>query len=708
MNAKVCPTPEVVALLRSESLVNLDEPLPAEGLTDPGVPDAVISVNSVLQEVLRDRRDADPRIGDHLLGRLAYHITLWLAAAHDCSDYPRTLAFATHAVAIDEHAARLGVENDYIAFMRGNLAGVLQRLGNAARAAALLRAEIGQLDGRSEEHCVVLCCQARIMLAGILADEEPPSSVEVLDLLGKAYPNVQAQAAVTPAEMTRLVLGMQGALRRCLSPQWGLDARLVHDLSGLESVVTDLLAHLPATEVSMATKTLEDAEAALHLDPEATVSLCQHVLDKTAPEGVEDIGIHQLRQHAQRLIVEALIDLGDFAKANQELRSCLSMTEPAEVYVGVREQLVHNAGQAIALAWLKSDTHPAVMTDLLESLTSPDLVEPIAAAFPQHAAARIRVLQAIRALSDDDMRSAYAYLEMYRCLEPDSGVSIRDAGWAMLARLAVARLDMAQEPTGRSGEPQMPVMPERNNLDTHSNSQTRVWTLKDVKRLIAPDLLIRGLPGPGGIWLRGPHPGEAGKVNEILKCAGDELGQPTSDAINAGTLTSMLMGLLKDRPLDDLAKELYLGGPDKMMSGFTIVLVAVDPSRRLIGAIQAAPPFELLMSIRTRRISRAQKQAAVSTMMKITGIGVAPSHQRRGVGSALTKAVTDLCWRFGYRVVYGQCGASSGLDRFFMSCDFNVLSPVEGITFAQYGLPLGIMPVPGNRFFVTYYDEGSP
>jgi hypothetical protein len=106
-----------------------------------------VSVNTVLQEVLRDRRDADPAVGEHLLGRVAYHVNLWMAKAHEYADFPRTLAFAAHATAIERHAARLGVSNDYIAYMRGNLAGVLQRCGDHAKAETLLRAEISCLDG---------------------------------------------------------------------------------------------------------------------------------------------------------------------------------------------------------------------------------------------------------------------------------------------------------------------------------------------------------------------------------------------------------------------------------------------------------------------------------------------------------------------------------------------------------------------------------
>ena len=331
MNAKACPTPEVISFLRSESLVNLDEPLPAAGLTEPGLPDTTVSVDTVLQEVLRDRRDADPAVGEHLLGRVAYHVNLWMAKAHECADFPRTLAFAAHATAIERHATRLGVSNDYIAYMRGNLAGVLQRRGDHAKAETLLREEISCLDGRAEEHCIVGCCQARIMLAETLADKEPPAAAEILELLGYAYPVLQARAVTAPSLVTEIAISVQQVLRRTLTPHWGLDGHLTHSLSQLDAVVAELIRHMPQGTIATAVRILEEAESALREDPHVTISLCRSVLGQ-AWDDTGELKVRQLRQDAQRLVIEALVDLEDYAGAGRELPAFLSMTEPAEPY----------------------------------------------------------------------------------------------------------------------------------------------------------------------------------------------------------------------------------------------------------------------------------------------------------------------------------------------------------------------------------------
>jgi hypothetical protein len=447
MNAVVCSTPEVVSILRSESLVNLEEPLPAEGLTDPGVPDAVISVNSVLQEILRDQTDADPGVPEHILGRLAYHIALWLGAAHRGSDYLRTLAFAGHAASVDEHATRLGADSDYIAFMRGNLAGVLRRQGDHVKATALLRAEIAQLDGRASDHCEDLCCQARIELAFMLAEEEPPAFAEVLDLLGNAYSILQVRAAVAPAWVTRAVVSVKAVLSGIIPAQWGLDGPLARDLAQLEAVVADLLTHLPTDTRTTAAQLLEQAEITFRSrDAKATIELCRRVLGQITSEEIANAEYNQFRHEAQRLIIEALIDSGEFATARQELPVFLAMTEPAELYVDVREQLVHNAGRALALKWLTSDKPTVTMTELLRLITASDVLEPIEAAFPGHTAARIQLLQAVNAIANSDEESASAHLEVALMdLTPSFGESIRDAGWTILANLTAAALVAARE-----------------------------------------------------------------------------------------------------------------------------------------------------------------------------------------------------------------------------------------------------------------------
>jgi len=714
MSPSVCPDPEVITLLRSESLVSLDEPLPLEGLTNSSVPDATLSINSVLQEVLRYRRDADSRVPEHLLGRLAYHVTLWLAASHRASDYARTLIFAAHAAAIHEHAVRLGVDSDYLAFMRGNLAPVMQRRGDTALAAALLRAEIAQVADQSDQHLVALGCQARIMLASMLAEDEPPAYAEIARLLGSAYVTLQRQAADKPTDVAPHALIVQHVLRRVIPAQWRPDGKLMHELTQLEAVVTDLVERLPETHSSAAVQALEDAHTALRGDsPEITIEKCREVLDLITHTASEAPMTNQVDlPHVRRLLIEALIDSGDIAAANRELVSFWTVTEPSDLYATVREELLHNAGQALALSWLTSDMPAPAVTELLASLTTPEITEPIQAVFPGRTAARIRLLRAISALASHSEPLASEHLDAALSgLQWDGDLSSRDTGWLLLARLTEAKLaehrkiTRAEEQlpfqagTGTEGSPAQPSEQAERNASPNRASYPRYF-----QRRIAPELMGQGLPGPGGTWIRRPRPGEHHAVRELLNIAGDELSPWTANAINNCTLSFAMIGMLIGRPLEDIATELDAGGPETFSSGLTIVLVAVTPDRRVVGTVQASPPFLLLHELAARGVAAAQQQAGAATIAKISGVAVTPVHRGAGIGRALISSAVNLCWCLGRRLVYGQFPEDPRLSRFFASCGFGICDPQTAINLAPYGIRSVITPQAGNQFFATHFD----
>ena len=142
-----------------------------------------------------------------------------------------------------------------------------------------------------------------------------------------------------------------------------------------------------------------------------------------------------------------------------------------------------------------------------------------------------------------------------------------------------------------------------------------------------------------------------------------------------------------------------------MVSGFTIVLVAIDPDRQVIGAIHTAPPFHILMRIRDAPKSELYSTAAV--VRQITGIAVLPSQRRTGVGSALMRYTEALSWRAGCRLLYGQFDIDLALKKFFTSCGFKTLLPREGIKFTPYGSNVGIMPRPGAMFFASHYETST-
>jgi GNAT superfamily N-acetyltransferase len=692
-----CPTPEVVSLLRTESLVNIDEPLPLVGIAHPEIPATTVSVNSVLQEILRARMDQIPDLKTEILSRLAYHISIWMSVALDNSDYVRTLLFASHAGSIDQHAVRLGINNDYIAFMRGNLAGVQHRRGHNEAACFLLRTEIDYLQGRAEEHCIWLCCQARVMLAQILALQEPPPAAEITALLGAVYPILQERAPESPAIMKKLALSAQQIIEQALHPHWGFEGQTIFRLSQLESVIADFIERMPKTGLENITRLIEEAESALRREPEKAIELIERALQQIESSDEVDLQTAQrMQRFSIQTLVEALIDVGEYGRAAHEYQTFLSLTEPAEVWVEMRERMLHNAGKSLAVVWLLTDQPTTEMTDSLKVMINSEIINPIKDALAAHDRARMDILQAVRAIADRDEKAGSELLNLaVQNLIPASGGSARDNGWILLSELVSRKIDASsaskwfRTPASSAGK----------------SLPSGIGDLSPALMRAAPELLKGGLPGPRGTWIRMPQPGEVQSVSEILHMAGDELPPWEADAIRSFTLTSILSGVFQSKPLMELAEEVVRGGVGRTLSGHSVVFVAVNDERQVVGAIRSGPPYETISAF--TGTTRSEKQRAQIIIAKITGLAVLPDWRGMGIGKRLTRYVSALSWRVGCRLLYGQFDEASGLDKFFVSCGFDVTPRGEGLLLPDVirGRVRGILPEPGNRFFVRQYDE---
>jgi hypothetical protein len=194
----------------------------------------------------------------------------------------------------------------------------------------------------------------------------------------------------------------------------------------LRSAASDLLARLPDNPAAAQARYLQDAEEALvGRDPGTAISLCRKALSQVADGPADAVRARHYRHQAQRLIIEALTDSGDWPA--REFPVFLAMTEPAVLHAGVREQLLHNIGPVVALEWLASGEPPAAAGALLRLITAPDVAGPVEAAFPGPTAARIRLLRACGALAGHDSQAAAAHLRSALADPPADSRSPRDA-----------------------------------------------------------------------------------------------------------------------------------------------------------------------------------------------------------------------------------------------------------------------------------------
>ncbi|MFK8906771.1 NB-ARC domain-containing protein [Streptomyces sp. YS-3] len=163
---------EMHRALRTESLAQRDEPLctlPQQewSAVHPEGVDDTISVNEIVQHVIRTLAEDGSNTASEVLNQTAYHTQGWLAAFINADDDEHFLAVLPHVQSLASHASRLGVATDNLAVLWGNLAGayILQGMLDDAREA--LESELAYLLNRPEP-APLLELKTRSQLADVL------------------------------------------------------------------------------------------------------------------------------------------------------------------------------------------------------------------------------------------------------------------------------------------------------------------------------------------------------------------------------------------------------------------------------------------------------------------------------------------------------------------------------------------------------------
>jgi hypothetical protein len=441
VDAPNCPAPEVVTILRAASLVGVDEPLPADGLNDDHdrLYDRTISVNAVLQEVIRAGFDHDPRI-TWALDHLAWHTERWLQQAHRLGAHSRLLTLAAHATAIEEHAARLEVNSDFVSYLRGNLASLyVRQQHNTDKAMALFRAEIGYFIGRDDERARNLTCQASTQLAELLCAGEPAPVDEVVSLLENAYLITRELAMIAPEGAAEYASHIRTVLKVL-----ELRGTIYPKLAMLITAIDDLIAYLPVTPFAKADRTLLDAETTLDRgDPRRAAELCRGLLGEGfLAENVEINAV--IRCEARRRLIEALAHMGDLNTAGAELNTFLKEAQPPTLFIREIQGLVHNAGlvcAGLSIAW-KNPLSAYLLTRMLSNGNA-ELIE---VTYPGEIAARIRLLRAADALALGQLEQAHQNLEIAaNGLAQHASSSAQSQAWKTFADILREEINAANE-----------------------------------------------------------------------------------------------------------------------------------------------------------------------------------------------------------------------------------------------------------------------
>jgi hypothetical protein len=491
------PPASVVRMLRTESLVGIDERLPPDSVnSDYGSRyDYTITINSVLQEVIRARVDND-QMTSIIIHRLAWHTERWMKAAIEAGAHERALILSAHASTLERHAARLNVSSDFVAYLRGNLASIQHRQHQKDRAVQLLRSEIDHYRGRAEEYAQLLTCQASMQLAAILSEDSPVPANEIAVLLGDAYFLLARFAFDNPEGVATLLLPVRSILRNV-----GLDRVRHEQLAMLAVAIDDLMDRLPTVPLSTVVQTLHEAAACLvSMNFSQAAELCQNMLSHQALSGNTPENL-QIRCEGRRLLIESLVGLNDVEKALDELDRFIIDARPQEIFVRETQQLVHNAGLHCAMLSFRS--FPRV-GELLSLLLSDGRAELIERSYPGETSARIRLLRGVEAFNQGDLTRAQRLAdEFMEHNVPHEDISEQQQAWFRAANLFIDVLTVERgkstgvvEPLTRTHDIRGLARLMRLPANAHNMLHKCDATLLPLYTALA--LICDGLAGPPG------------------------------------------------------------------------------------------------------------------------------------------------------------------------------------------------------------------
>jgi GNAT superfamily N-acetyltransferase len=126
-------------------------------------------------------------------------------------------------------------------------------------------------------------------------------------------------------------------------------------------------------------------------------------------------------------------------------------------------------------------------------------------------------------------------------------------------------------------------------------------------------------------------------------------------------------------------------GPDALpfLVGLSLPLVAVDVEERIIGALQAIAPGNIMSDMRRQGFPDPLIMAFAIRAVKVASLWVDERHRCAGVGTALLHSCCQVYFGAGYRLLVGNYRTSGPIDlgQFYRAAGFRVLDPGESIPF---------------------------
>ncbi|MEU9443839.1 GNAT family N-acetyltransferase [Streptomyces sp. NPDC048304] len=161
-----------------------------------------------------------------------------------------------------------------------------------------------------------------------------------------------------------------------------------------------------------------------------------------------------------------------------------------------------------------------------------------------------------------------------------------------------------------------------------------------------------------------------------------------------------------DAILRDLAVVLQSPEPSwgSLSASLGLLLVAVDSTGQVVGALLAHPPTSFLLNLAGQGLEQKNVFLGHIAIAKIKGLAVAENSRHSGIGSALLRRCREVYWQCGYELLYGQFHSDRGLlPSFYSASDFEVLSENDGVDlWVVFGQRVVLTNESGERLFYRW------
>jgi hypothetical protein len=375
--------------LRRYSLVGFDDDVPPAD--KPVVPDEnrTITVNSVVQEITRSfhKSLAPADLRGHL-SRLADHMGRWMFTALTLSELHRLPILFQHAVTLGRHLRHLGVQENTVAVLYGNIAHTFRLHGDLSAAEDWLRTELTLLE-RLPNPDLGLIVMTKLTLAEILlaGGQGSERRVEAVGHLEHSLTLIGHRPASSHYVMDDLAFRGLVAIHAAAGPPTPHLTALRHQFASF-CIATDQI-----TPSSLMNRLHRANDALTQGDPLTAERLTRGTLATNALVGGQEL-------EAQRLLAEALAVQGRWQEATRVSQELMDAFGGSPIHIGPATSLVHNVGLVAALAVHFTDTTEAL--HLVRSLTCWTLLPRILKRCDPGMRARITLLCAFTRTVDGD------------------------------------------------------------------------------------------------------------------------------------------------------------------------------------------------------------------------------------------------------------------------------------------------------------------